>query len=52
MTIWDDSFKHAGKGGFGAGVGKPNKIFKGGFHMEPYLAFHFKLEHLYCFYPS
>ena len=49
MAIWDDSFKYAGKGGVGAGVGKPNKIFKVGFHMEPYLGFHFKLGNFYCF---
>ena len=52
MTIWDDSSKYAGKGGVVAGVEKLNKTFKGGFHLEPYLELHFKLEHLYCFYPS
>ena len=29
MTIWDDVFKYAGKGGIGAGVVKSNKTFKG-----------------------
>ena len=52
MAIWDDNFKYAGRGGVRAGVGKPNKTFKGGFHLEPHLGFHLKLEHLYCFYPS
>ena len=52
MTIWDDSSKYAGKGEVGAGVEKLNKTFNGGFHLEPYLEFHFKLEHLYCFCPS
>ena len=49
MAIWDDSFKYAGKGWFGAEL---NETFKGGFHLEPYVGFHFKLDHLYCFYPS
>ena len=52
MVIWDDSFIHARKGGFGAGGGKPSKTFKDGFHLEPYIGFHFKLEYLYCFCPS
>ena len=52
MAIWDGSFKYAGKGGVGAGVRKLNTTFKGEFHLEPYLGFHFKLEHLYCFYAS
>ena len=52
MEIWDDRFKNAGKGGVGAGVGKPNKAFQGGFNLELYLGFHLKLEHLYYFYPS
>ena len=60
MAIWDDSFKYTGEAGFeigwlnnifeNVGVGKPNRTFKEGFHMEPHLGFHFKLEHLYCFY--
>ena len=50
MAIWDDNFKNAGKkSGFWAG--KPNETFKGGFHLELYLGFHFKLDNLYCFYP-
>ena len=52
IAIWDGGFKCTGKGGIGAGVGKLSKTFKGGFHLEPYLGFHFNLEHLYCFYPS
>ena len=50
MTIWDDSFKYVSE--VGVGVRRPNKTFKGGFHLEPNLGFHFKLEHLYFFYPS
>ena len=46
MANSDGSFKYAGMGGVGAGVGKPNKSFKGGFHLEPHLRFDFKLEHL------
>ena len=46
MAIWDDSFKYAGQGGFGAElvslIGKPNKTFKGGFQLEPYLGFQTK----------
>ena len=49
MAIWDDSFRYAGKGGIGAEL---NEKFKGEFHSEPYVGFHFKLDHLYCFYPS
>ena len=52
MTTWDYSFKYAGKGGVAARFRKLNKTFKGGFYLEPYLRFYFKLEHLYCFYPS
>ena len=50
MAIWDDSFKYVGE--IGIGVERPNKTFKGGFHLEPHLGFHFKLEHWYFFYPS
>ena len=50
MTIWDDSFKYVSE--VAIGVGRPNKTFKGGFHLEPHLGFPFKLEHLYFFYPS
>ena len=52
MAIWDDSFIHGRKGGFGAAGGKPSKTFKHGFHLEPYLGFHFKLEYLYYLCPS
>ena len=52
IVIWVDSFIYAGKSGFEAGIGKPSKTFKGEFHLEHYLGFHFKLEHLYCFYLS
>ena len=52
IAIWDGSLKYAGKVGVGAGVRKLNTTFKGEFHLEPYLGFHFKLEHLYCFYAS
>ena len=52
MAILDGSFKYAGNGGARAGVGKSNKLFKVGFHLEPHLGFDFKLEYLYCFYPS
>ena len=51
MAIWNDSFEYAGKRGFGAEL-VTNETFKGGFHMEPDLGFHFKLDHLYCLYPS
>ena len=47
MAIWDDSFKYVGE--VGVGVGRSNKTFKGGFHLEPHLGF--QLEHLYFFYP-
>ena len=40
MTIWGDSFKYVSE--VGVGVGGPNKTFKGGFHLEPLLGFHFK----------
>ena len=50
MKIWDGSFRYVTE--VGIGVGRPNKTFKGGFHLEPHLGFHFKLENLYFFYPS
>ena len=31
MAIWDDSFKYAGKGGFGAELVSPMKHLKGDF---------------------
>ena len=51
MAIWDDTFKYSGKCRAGDGIEKPNKTIKGGFHLEPHLGFHFKLEHLSYFYP-
>ena len=43
IAVWDDSFKYVGE--FGIRIWRPNKIFKGGFHLEPHQDFVF-------FYPS
>lgn len=67
VAILDDRFKYASEvrvGVYrfnnickGVRVRRPSKTFKGKYHLEfrnlsPHLEFHFKLEHLYCFYPS